>query len=84
MKIRLSTLRQIIREEVQRNMRWLAGFGGGMGASGRSHDGSELRPEHLGDESQAEEENLDYGKEQEEKQFTVRVDDRRPRSSRSP
>jgi hypothetical protein len=77
MKITLRDLRRIIAEEVQRNMRWTAGFGGGMGASGRSHDGSEIRPDHLGDEETDQEES--YGKEQEEKQFAVRVDDRRKR-----
>jgi hypothetical protein len=73
MKIKLSVLRELIREEVDRLVRRSAGFSGIAGIAGRGSP--ELPPLGLGDEEQQEEER--YGKEQEKSQFTVRVDDRR-------
>jgi len=75
MKIKLSVLRELIREEVDRLVRRSAGFSGIAGIAGRGRGSPELPPLGLGDEEQQEEER--YGKEQEKSQFTVRVDDRR-------
>lgn len=80
MRIKLGDLRKIIAEEVERNMRWSAGFGGIAGIGGRGRGSAELPPLGLGDEGEEQEENQ-YGKEQEKSQFAVRVDDRR-RASR--
>ncbi len=75
MKIKLSSLRRLIREEVDRLVRRSAGFSGIAGIAGRGRGSPELPPLGLGDEEQQEEER--YGKEQEKSQFAVRVDDRR-------
>jgi hypothetical protein len=74
MKIKLSALRRLIREEVDRLVRRSAGFSGIAGIAGRGRGSPELPPLGLGDEEQQEEER--YGKEQEKSQFAVRVDDR--------
>lgn len=61
MKITVGELRQIIREEVERNMRWSAGFFTGGGIS-KGRKGTVTPPPGLG----SEEENKDYGEEQQE------------------
>lgn len=78
MKISLSELRKIIREEVGR-MYTIdnAGFGGMGGASTSSRNKNVPLP-GLGDEGDEELET--HGKEQEKPQWTVRVRDREPRS----
>jgi len=81
----LALLRQLIREEllsdeVQRNMRWSAGFcgGGAGGSSTNSSKGLDAPPPGLGDEEDQDEEQDDkYGKSQEKNQFAARVDKRR-------
>lgn len=79
MRLKLSDLRRIISEEVERMVRRSAGFGGVAGVGGRGRGTPELPPLGLGDEEQQEEEN--YGKEQEKSQFAVRVDSRKLRTS---
>ena len=77
MKITISELRRIIREEVGR-MYTIdnAGFGGMGGASMLQRNKNVPLP-GLGDEGEEEKE---YGEEQEKPQWTVRVRDREPRS----
>lgn len=78
MRIKISLLRRIIREEVDRLVRRSAGFAGGTGIAGRGRGSIEQPPLGLGDE----EEQQENGKEQEEKsQFVpraaARIDSRR-------
>lgn len=73
----LGDLRQIIFEEVQRNMRWTAGFGGSAGIAGRGRGSIEQPPPGLGGK---EEQSKEHG-EEEEWQFAVKVD-RRSRKRR--
>jgi hypothetical protein len=67
MQITLKELRKMIREEVERNMRWSAGFFGG-GIDGAGHKGDPLLPTGtnplpgLGSEDEEE----TYGKEEQE------------------
>lgn len=72
----LRQLRALIREEVERNMRWSAGFCGvgGIGA-GSPRKGTEFPPQGLGDEGEDKTEN-EYEEEQEPSQFAARVDKR--------
>ena len=72
LKMKLSDLRKLIREEVDRTVRRSAGFSGVAGIGGRGRGSSEVPPLGLGDEEQQEEER--YGKEQEKNQFAIRVD----------
>lgn len=70
MKISLKQLRQIIHEEVQRNVRWSAGFGGSsMGGNGESKRSSAPFP-NLGT-PEDEEEITTNGKERQEKPTQV-------------
>lgn len=73
MKIKLGNLKKIIKDEVERNNRWLAGFFTGGGIS-QSNAGVVSPPPGLGDESEKEEE-LDkrYEKEQEKSQSAART-----------
>jgi hypothetical protein len=75
MRIRLSELRKLVAEEVDRLVRNSAGFGGIAGIAGRGRGSAELPPLGLGDEEEQEKER--YGKEQEEEQFATRVEKRR-------
>lgn len=61
MRLTIGELKQIIREEVERNNRWLAGFFMGGGIS-KGRKGTIIPPPGLG----AEEEQEYYGKEQQE------------------
>lgn len=74
MKVTLAQLRKIIREEVDRNMRWSAGFGGqaGIGAGG-DQPTNDLTPK-LGDpkDDDVNDEKEEYGKEQQKTQFAAR------------
>lgn len=72
---KMTLLRLIIREEVERTIRRSAGFGGSAGIAGRGRGSGELPPLGLGDEDKQEEER--HGKEQEKSQFAVRVNSRR-------
>ena len=72
MRIKLSELRKLVAEEVDRLVRNSAGFGGIAGIAGRGRGSAELPPLGLGDEKEQEKER--YGKEQEEAQFTPRVE----------
>lgn len=77
MIISICELRKLIREEVERNMRWSAGmFGGGL--SKGTGKGVIEPPPGLGNETNSEEfDSLEYGKEeQEESPTAVRVDNR--------
>ena len=76
MRIKLSLLRRLIAEEVDRLVRRSAGFGGIAGTGGRGRGSAELPPLGLGDEGDEQEEER-YGKEQQKNQFAVRVDDKR-------
>ena len=78
MKITISELRKIIREEVGR-MYTIdnAGFGGMGGASTMQRNKNVPLP-GLGDEGEEEQET--HGKEQEKSQWTIRVRNREPRS----
>jgi len=48
MRINIDVLRKIIREEIERNMRWSAGMFGGVGS--RTRKGNILPPQGLGSE----------------------------------
>jgi hypothetical protein len=78
MKISLSELRRIIREEVGR-MYTIdnAGFGG-MGGASLAQRNKNVPLPGLGDEGEEEQET--HGEEQEKPQWTVRVRNREPRS----
>lgn len=73
MRIRVKDLKKIIKDEVERNNRWLAGFFVGGGIS-QSNAGVLAPPPGLGDEQEQEEE-LDkkYEKEQEKSQSSART-----------
>ena len=77
MRIRLGTLRRIIREEVERNMRWTAGMVGGgntdVGERTESPPWGLGTPEELG----YEEENEDVEEEREGKGPALRAAERR-------
>jgi hypothetical protein len=77
MKIRLSKLRQLIREQLG-TMVFVhnAGFGGGGGISNMKQHKDAPAP-GLGDEEEQEKE--EDGKEQEKSQWTVRARDKQPR-----
>lgn len=64
MWITIDNLRRIIKEEIERNLRWSAGMFGGVG--GRSRKGSMLPPPGLGNEKEIEKD----VKEKEEQRFT--------------
>ena len=51
MRLTIGELRQIIREEVERNNRWLAGFFTGGGIS-KGRKGTIIPPDGLGDEEE--------------------------------
>lgn len=74
MRLTLGELRTWIREEVERNMRWSAGFFVGGGISG-SDKGIVPPPPGLGDEEEQDIDNSDY-EEQQKNQPAVRVNDR--------
>jgi hypothetical protein len=63
MKLKVSDIRKIIREEVERMIRRSAGFGGVLGISSKNISNTEILPPGLGDEEKEEE----NGKEQQEK-----------------
>lgn len=75
MKIRLSELRKIVAEEVDRMIRRSAGFCMGSGVGGSTGSSINFPPPGLGDDS----EETKYEKEQEDGQFATRVEKRRPR-----
>jgi hypothetical protein len=77
MKLKLSDLRRMIFEEIDRLVRRSAGFGGSSGLGGRGKGSIEVHPFGLGDEEHQEEE---YGKEQQKNQFAPRVDGRRTKT----
>jgi hypothetical protein len=55
MRISLKELRKMIREQVERNMRWTAGMTSGFGLS-QTHTGINVDPIVLGDEIKDEDE----------------------------
>lgn len=71
----LRQLRSLIHEEVERNMRWSAGFCGGLGIGG-TRQGTKFHPQGLGDEGEETKTEEEYEEEQEPSQFTTRVDKR--------
>jgi hypothetical protein len=81
--ITLAKLREIIIEEVERNLRWSAGsfMAGGIGSS-HNNDGN--NDGVLGTLNADQEQEDDNGKEQEKQQLAVRVSDRSKRQRRSP
>ena len=83
MRITLSELKKIIREEVERNMRWSAGFFMG-GNIGKGRKGTIVPPPGLGAGADDEEQEY-YGKEEQEEpqQAGVRANQRERRSSRA-
>ena len=62
MQLTLELLRIIIKEEVERNLRWSSGFFGGVGS--RSRKGTEIPPPGLGTEEE------EYVEKEEERRFT--------------
>ena len=78
MKITIGELKKLISEEVERNMRWSAGMFMGGGIS-KSNKGVVEPPPGLGDESETEDTEKDYGKEK-PTQFTARQARRQGRS----
>jgi hypothetical protein len=84
MRISIGELKKLIREEVERNMRWSAGFFmGGNISKGRK--GVIPPPPGLGARAEDEEDEQYYGKEEQEEpvQAGVRADKRARRSSRA-
>lgn len=79
MKVRLGTLRRVIREEVGRAVQWSAGFGGGGLGGGAGRVGPMSPPEGLGDEAEEDLEDEEYGKEQ-KVQIGARAEDREGRA----
>ena len=79
MRIRLRELRRFIKEEVERNNRWMAGFFMD-GGSGAADGGPNEPPPGLGDERDELDDN-DYG-EQQKSQPGARANDRAGRAGR--
>lgn len=76
MRITLRELRRIVKEEVDRNMRWSAGIDGGGGINVSRNASSGPFPE-LGDETADEDEvEIGSGKEQKRPQLGLRILDR--------
>jgi hypothetical protein len=72
MRIKLSELKRIIAEEVDRAVRRSAGFCGGLGLGGRARGSIEVPPLGLGGSEEEDEEG--HGKEQEKRQLTARLE----------
>lgn len=62
-------LKLLVREEVERNLRWSAGYFS-IGGAGHPRKGMEFPPQGLGDEEGIEEKEKEHGKEQEEEQWS--------------
>ena len=74
MILTLKELRAIIREEVERNMRWSAGFFS-IGGAGHPRKGTEFPPQGLGDEEPQGEQEKEHEEEEEKwQQWAYRSD----------